>query len=198
VEASVSAARHRSEVVLIGPHRAGKSTLAALLGERLGLLVVSLDAVRWDHYRALGYDEAETARIRENEGFWAMTRYLQPYAIGMVERVMAGHRDCIFDFGAGHSMYEEPAFVERIHAALAPFCRVALVLPSPDEAESIRVLKERVGPFELKPEWVYVDVEAYEVRQPSNRTLATLTVYTHGRTPDKSCDDLLAQMANQR
>jgi hypothetical protein len=192
-----AAARSRDEVVLIGPHRAGKSTLAALLGERLGLPVVSLDAVRWEHYRALGYDEAETARIREREGFWAMTRYLQPYAIAMVERVLAEHRDGIFDFGAGHSMYDEPAFVARIHAALAPFRHVALVLPSPDERESIRILKDRVGPFELKPEWVYVDVEAYEVRQPSNRTLATLTVYTHGRTLEESCEDLLAQMADQ-
>src|SRR5215212_3338962 len=161
----------RLEVVLIGPHAAGKSTLARLLGGRLGLPVVSLDAVRWDYYRALGLSEEEAQRVREERGFWAMTRWLQPWAIAMVERVLVEHRDCVFDFGAGHSMYDNPAFIERIHAALAPFRNVALVLPSPDEEQSIRVLKERVGPFTLPPHVVHVDVEAYEVRQPANRTL---------------------------
>jgi hypothetical protein len=113
----------------------------------------------------------------------------------MVERVLVDHRDCIFDFGAGHSMYDDPAFVERIHAALAHFHNVVLVLPSPDEEESIRVLTERVGPFTIPAHWVYVDIPAYEVRQPSNRTLASLTAYTHGRTPEETCDDLLRQLA---
>jgi len=184
----------RSEFVLIGPHAAGKSTLARLLGARLGLPVVSLDAVKWEYFRALGCDEAEVARVREEQGFWAMTRWLQPWAIAMVERVLADHRDCIFDFGAGHSMYDDPAFVARIHAALAPFRHVVLVLPCPDEEESIRVLTERVGPFTIPEHWVFVDVPAYEVRQPSNCTLATLTAYTHGRTPDEICDALLRQM----
>ena len=187
----------RSEIVLIGPHAAGKSTLAALLGERLVLPVVSLDRVKWDHFRALGCDESEARRIQEEQGFWAMTRWLQPYAIAMVERVLAGHRDCIFDFGAGHSMYDEPAFVARIHAALAPFRSVVLVLPLPDEEESIRVLTERVGPFTIPAHWVFVDIPAYEVRQPSNRTLATLTAYTHGRTPEQTCADLLRQLAER-
>ena len=78
----------RSEFVLIGPHAAGKSTLARLLGARLGLPVVSLDAVKWEYFRALGCDEAEAARIRGERGFWAMTHWLQPWAIAMVERVL--------------------------------------------------------------------------------------------------------------
>jgi hypothetical protein len=187
----------RSEIVFIGPRAAGKSTLAALLGERLALPVVALDRVKWDYFRALGCDEAEAGRIREAQGFWAMTRWLQPYAIAMVERVLEDHRDCIFDFGAGHTMYDDPAFVSRIHAALTPFRNVVLVLPSPAEDESIRVLTERVGPFTIPPHWVFVDIPAYEVRQPSNRTLASLTVYTHGRTPEQTCDDLLRQLAER-
>jgi hypothetical protein len=187
----------RSEVVLIGPHAAGKSTLAALLSERLGLPVVALDRVKWQYFRALGCDVAEAERIREQHGFWAMTRWLQPYAIAMVERVLADHRDCIFDFGAGHSMYDDLAFVARIHTALAPFRNVVLVLPSPDEEESIRVLTERVGPFTIPAHWVFVDIPAYEVRQPANRTLASLTVYTHGRLPEQSRDDLLRQLSER-
>ena len=91
-------------------------------------------------------------------------------------------------------MYDDPAFVARIHAALVPFRNVVLVLPSPDEETSIRVLNERAGPAVIPAHWVYVDIPAYEVRHPSNRTLATFTAYTHSRAPDETCDDLLGRL----
>ena len=48
----------RREIILIGPIGAGKSTLGRLLADRLEVPSVSMDQVRWDYYRAIGYDAA--------------------------------------------------------------------------------------------------------------------------------------------
>jgi shikimate kinase len=189
--------RSRSEIVLIGPHRAGKSTIAALLAARLDAPVCSLDRIKWRYFGAMGLSEDEGRRMVAREGFHALTLHLKPYAIEMVEQVLAEHQRCVFDFGAGHSMYEEPGHVARIQAALAPFRHVVLVLPVPDPDESVRILRERAGPW-IPDGSPYFDFETYEVRHPLNRLLATHTVYTHGRTPDDACDEVMgdARVAN--
>lgn len=50
-------------IILIGPMSAGKSTIGKLLAEKLGIPQYSVDDVRWDYYREIGYDEAETTDI---------------------------------------------------------------------------------------------------------------------------------------
>jgi hypothetical protein len=112
----------------------------------------------------------------------------------MVERVLAEHRDCVFDFGAGHTIFDDPAQIDRIQRALSPFRTVVLLMPSPDLEESVRVLRERSG------EWVadgtpYFDFPRYEAKHPLNRSLATLTVYTEGRTPLECRDQILPSIA---
>jgi hypothetical protein len=58
----------RSEVVLIGPQRAGKSTIGGLLAARLGVPQVSLDMLRSGYYRELGFDEAAAAFHPQQHG----------------------------------------------------------------------------------------------------------------------------------
>lgn len=61
----------RSEIVLIGPLFAGKSKLGKLLAEELGLPQVSLDTLRWEYYREIGFDEALAQELRQKGGFLA-------------------------------------------------------------------------------------------------------------------------------
>jgi shikimate kinase len=186
----------RDEIVLIGPHRAGKSTLAALLAAKLGVPVCALDEVKWCYFREAGYDAAEGKQVRAAQGFLGFSRFLKPYAIAMVERVLAEHRNCVFDFGAGHSMYEDEAQAARVQQALAPFRHVVLVLPSSDVDESVRVLRERSGPWTPDGATEYFDFHTYEVTHPLNAVLASHTLYTAGRTPDQACDEILRLLTN--
>jgi shikimate kinase len=178
----------RDEIVLIGPIRAGKSTQGRLLAARLGLPNRSIDELRWSYYQAAGYDEDLARRIHEVGGLGALYWYWKPFEIDSLERLVAEHHGCVFDLGAGHSVYEHRAFFERARRALAPFRSVVLLLPSPDEATSIQLLRARGAGEEVASAF---DFTAHFVAHPSNRALAKHVVYTAGKTPEETRDEIL-------
>jgi hypothetical protein len=168
----------------------GKSTLSRLLAARLGVALCVLDEVGWAYYRAAGFDADEEARLRTTQGWAASLRYWEPFNLQAVERALADYHDCVFDFGAGHSVYDDPAHLARARHALAPFPNVVLVLPSPDPTETARVLRAR-RPRSAAEDF---DLAAYAATHPANRLLARRVVYTEGRGPEATCDALLHQL----
>lgn len=58
-----------SDIILIGPKGAGKTTIGKLLAGRLGLPQCSMDDLRFNYYKEIGYDEDLAARIRKEQGF---------------------------------------------------------------------------------------------------------------------------------
>ena len=179
-------------IVLIGPVGAGKSTLGALLAEALGVPRVSMDAVRWAYYDEIGYDRALAERLAREQGFGGLYRYWKPFEVHAVERLLGEHRTCgracVIDFGAGHSVYEDEALFERAARALAPYRNVVLVLPCAIPDEAVRILRARRG----APSDDGFDVAEHFVKHPSNRALATVTVYTNDRSPAQTRDDILS------
>jgi hypothetical protein len=73
---------------------------------------------------------------------------------------------------------------------LAPFPNVVLLLPSPDLDESVLLLMQRAG------ECVDGGVDFHEhfVKHPSNQALAKVTVYTKGKTPEETRDEVLGRL----
>ena len=65
----------RSEIVLIGPPMAGKSTIGKLLAQAQGISQVSLDNLRWSYYREIGFNDALAQEIRQKGGFIAIVAY---------------------------------------------------------------------------------------------------------------------------
>ena len=95
----------RSEIIFIGPVGAGKTTLGTLVAEALQLPKHSLDDLRWGYYDEIGYDVATMKASDAKEGFAGVYQYWKPFEIHAVERMLEEHKDCVFDFGAGHSVY---------------------------------------------------------------------------------------------
>jgi adenylate kinase family enzyme len=182
-------------VILIGPSGAGKSTLGPLLAQRLGVDHVELDDLRWDYYKEIGYDHALAGRLRREQGSGAMFRYWKQFDPHAVERVLADHPAGVISFGAGHTVYDDETLFERVQRALAPYAHVILLLPGPNEDETIAILTERfweVARAEgFTPQPDTLESIGYLVRHPANRRLAKRVVYTNGMTPEETCEEIL-------
>jgi shikimate kinase len=176
-----------SDIILIGPIGVGKSTIGALLARKLGVSRVSLDEVRFKYYRQIGYDEMLAERIGREQGFRALYSYWKPFEAYAVERVLAEFSDCVIDFGAGHSVYEDEALFARVRHALQPYANVVLLLPCANLDESVRILRARHGEYTSHG----MDFHEHFVKHSFNHALAKVVVYTNEKTPAEACDEIL-------
>jgi shikimate kinase len=174
---------------------AGKSTIAALLAEKLKMQRVEMDELRWDYFAKTDYSKDEARRIYHAEGNIGVLRYSKPFEAQMVEGVLRDYPEQVIDFGAGHSVYEDKDDFARVQTALAPFDNVILVLPSADADESIRVLNERLAALlareGIKETAEILELNAHFVRDPANGKLAKKTICTEGKTPEESCQEIV-------
>ena len=177
-----------SDIILIGPIGVGKSTLGNLLADALDIPQCPMDQYRWDYYKEIGYDEEFARKLSEKIGFWALYMYWKEFECYAVERLLSEHSNCVIDFGAGHSVYEIGTHFSRVEKALQPYENVVLLLPSPDPDESVRILNERQG----KKQPDEMDINEHFIRHHSNRDLAKIVVYTDGKTPEETRDEILS------
>jgi shikimate kinase len=177
----------KSDIILIGPIGAGKTTIGALLASRLGLNQYSMDDLRWDYYFEIGYDEQLAKHKRETDGLWGVYQYWKPFEAYAVERLLSSYNQCVIDFGGGHSVYEDAALFQQVQQALAPYPHVVLLLPSPNLDESVQILNER---NQYVPD-DQPNINEHFVRHASNYHLAKLIVYTKGKTPEETCSEIL-------
>lgn len=183
-----------TDVVLIGPIRSGKSTLANLLADRLRVTRVSLDQHRWRYYGELGYDQGRARSIQASEGFAGLYRYRKPFEAEAVRRVLLEHKGCVFDFGAAHGVQEDPELFGVVQSALKLYPNVVLVLPSEDLDESVRILNERMGGLRSGG----LDFVEHFVRHRSIHALAKLRVYTKGKSPAETADEVFRHIVRPR
>jgi adenylate kinase family enzyme len=176
-----------TDIILIGPVGVGKSTQGKLLSEKLGLPQVSLDVVRFEYYKEIGYDEELAQRLRQ-DSFLSLYHYWKPFEAHAVERVLAEHSNCVIDFGAGHSVYEDETLFRRVEVALTPYKNVVFLLPSPDLDESVAILQQRDS-YAVSDGF---DFHEHFTKHHLNHDLAKIVVYTKDKTPEETRDEILA------
>ncbi len=178
-------------ILFIGPVRAGKSTLARLVAIELKLPHVSLDDVRRDYYREIGYDDELAKQIRHQGGFLAFIFYRQLFDPYSVERVLLDHPDSVIDCGASVGPYENKQQFHHIQELFDPISNVFFLVPSADMQDSLRILKER----DLdRPKDLNFDFNAHFLQHPGYRLLAKHVIYTKDKTPEQSCEEILGLM----
>ena len=188
-----------STIILIGPMCAGKSTIAEMLAEQLEIKRVELDSLRDGYYDEIGYDRELASKIANGEGgMMGLIKYWKPCEAYAVERALSEYENCVLDFGAGHSVYEEEELFTRVQNALTPFDHVILLIPSPNPDKSVEILNARFSQL-LEKEVGKVDtrllgLNAHFVKHPSNSRLAKITVYTEGKSPQETCDEILEKI----
>ncbi|MBD2439209.1 shikimate kinase [Nostoc sp. FACHB-110] len=176
-----------SNIILIGPMGAGKSTIGEVLANQLGIPQCSMDELRWGYYQEIGYDEELAKQKRETGGLWSICQYWKPFEAYAVERLLSEHQNYVIDFGAGHSVYEDTFLFQRVQKVLEPLPHVILLLPSPDLQESLQILNDR---NEYIPDGS-PNINEHFLSHPSNYLLAKFIVYTKDKTPQETCNEIL-------
>jgi shikimate kinase len=175
-----------SDIILIGPEGTGKSTIGKLLSKKLNIPQFSMDKIRWEYYKEIGWDGDTQKQIREQFGFAGVYRYWKRFELYGIERLLSEHSNCVIDFGAGHSVYEEDADFARASELLSSYKNVVLVLPSPDLDESVEILKQR-NQLTISG----VEINRFFMNHPSNQKLAKQVIYTKGKTPEEIKKEIL-------
>jgi shikimate kinase len=115
--------KYKNTVILIGPCRSGKTTLASILSRDLSRPHVSLDAAGYDLMKEI-YREGDQdlylryLREQEYDRWFAHTRR---YELHVAERVLSVYQNCVVDFGAGHSVYDRKEDRKTMEDLLRPY-----------------------------------------------------------------------------
>ena len=176
----------RHDVVIMGPVRAGKTTVSALLAEALGVAHVELDSLRFGYYAELGYDDAVRERLWEAEGWPAVYRYWKVFDPHSVERVLEEHTGVI-DMGGGSLICDQDDQLDRMRQALAPFPNVVMLTPCQDVDRALGILDEQAGRA--------MPGNRHFLENRSLWELARIVVYTADHTPEEVRDEILERLA---
>ena len=187
---SLKSTQEPSEIILIGPKLTGKTTIGRMLADALGLPQMSLDNLTWKYFAETDYDRQKASQIHAAEGIFGSLHYREPYDAYVIECVLRDNHNCVIDFGGGHSVYEDAVSFSRAQTALAPYGNVFLILPSPDEEESIAILKQRfkadVASERRLQRWL--------VTHPIYQELAKHIVYTKDKSPQEISMDVASMV----
>ncbi len=191
----------KSIIILIGPMSVGKSTLAKKLAKQLGVPRIELDEVRQRFYSEIGYDEKFASEIVGKEGMKGLINYWKPFEAHAVERALEEYNNCVMDFGAGHSVYEDQELFERVEKALKPHKYVFQILPSPDPDRSVEVVNQRFSELLInevgKIDNELLALNEHFVRHPSNGLLAKKTFFTEGKSAKDTVQEILEWVEDQ-
>lgn len=179
----------RDEIILIGPMDIGKSTISELLSVRLNSPHIKIDQIRFKYYEEIGYSRETEEKLRNEKGFFNGTyRYWKPFELYAIKKILNEYSDCIFDFGAGHSVYEDDKMFDEAKELLADFKNVILLLPSKDIDESLKFYKEQRNINDIGT----IEILRHFMTHHSNYDLCKHIIYVKDKSKDEVTDEVCA------
>jgi hypothetical protein len=114
---------------------------------------------------------------------------MQPFEAHALERALPELEPCILELDSRQGAFDDPDLLRRVQVALEPCPVAALLLPTPDLDASMRLLEKRQ---EVRVDGV--ELTEHFVKGRCNHELAKHVVYTKGRTPGETCEEILARI----
>lgn len=175
-----------NSILLIGPMGTGKSSIANGLQDRLKMPKVSLDDAEF--LKSIYKDRDKFDNFKDFEFYLTST-----VLTSLPEPV-------IIDFGAGHSVYENPIVFYEMKKLISRFRNVELVLPDKDMDKSLGFLSDRLkGRYDngIIPGDV-VSTNKHFLESPCNYELATDVVYSMGKSNDDVVSDIIENVQSKK
>lgn len=162
-------------IILIGPMGTGKSTIARLLAGKI------------ENAQRLAIDSrGQFEELYKKEKSFHNFKNFEFVLTGTILSSLKS--PCVIDFGAGHSIYEDPILKGKMKEICSQFKNIVLLLPSQDNEYSRRVLLERrnikPGSHKDKDNWHFITA-------PNNYEIATHIVYEEGKSPEDISKEIL-------
>ena len=176
-------------IILIGPIGVGKTTIGELLAQRLDCPFTSLDTAERSYTEKVGYDDVYARGILESKGLLAYYAYRRSFFDEAVVRFLADYADGILELGGGHPIVPDQDKQQRIADVLLPFQNVFLLMPSPDQAMSLSILRQRQGLKDTDD-----DLNELYFADDTFLQLAKFAIYTLDKSPEDISDEILSEI----
>ena len=170
----------KNSILLIGPMGAGKSMLSDKISYETGMPKAALD------------DRNAFAELYSQEKNFYNFKYFEAY---LTSSVLTGmNKPMIIDFGAGHSVYDQPLIRGYMKSLISKFSTVIYVLPSRNKEESLEILSTRIKNRDIIPE----GANEYFLSSGLNEEMATNIIYGEdfNQDPDKMVSEII-NIANE-
>lgn len=172
-----------NSILLIGPMGTGKSTISKKLTEATNMPRISLD------------DREQLQNFYQNRGRFTNFKDFEFYLTSSVLTSM--QEPSIIDFGAGHSVYENPIMFYEMRRLIGKFKNVELILPSENIDESLKIINERISSRKANGQQNTFDINRHFIESPCNYVLATDVIYTQNMTQDEITNVILKQISSK-
>lgn len=179
-------------IIIIGPMGVGKTTLAKRLAQKLSLPYIGCDTLRFRYFEKMpSYDKKMVRKLFYGLDPFAYYKYMNPYELAFIEQLLKDYKRGIFDFGAGHSIYEEQIHLQKMTELLAPYRHVIFLRYSKDAEESIEALSKRRFQENRRRRDFYNVLNGIYIRSSCNQKFAKYIIDTKGVTKQEVLNHIL-------
>lgn len=169
-----------NSILLIGPMGTGKSTISKQLNVETGMPKISLD------------DREQLSEFYKNRNMFENFKEFEFYLTSSVLTSLT--EPSIIDFGAGHSVYENPIMFNKMKQLISRFKNVELILPSENLEESLQIINERMSSRNGTGPHNDFESNKHFLQSPCNYELTTNIIYTKNMLPDEISKNIVEQI----
>ena len=167
----------QNSILIIGPMGTGKTTIARMISANLNMPQISLD------------NREQLKQFYSNKKSFNNFKDFEFYLTGSVLTSLS--EPCVIDFGAGHSVYENPILFYEMSKLISKFANVVYMMPSENKEESMEILNNRVLQRNKNLTSQTLNDNRHFISMPCNEQLATIIQYTKDKTPEQISKEIL-------